>query len=403
MADLILYVPFNVDPAFNVVRGMSNEYDVKARIPISSSDTGWTISSPVFSTGMQTIGVSSDGVITLVLKHWADSFDSIVVSTSQNDYEIKVIMKDFFPSNFTFQPFSFYSSFRSHDGTARKLWKANYISPLTTPAFDSAEVIASSDDTGYLDESALLFDCLAIGAEGVLELTTIVEQKDGTGVKDPVLLASAKPAYAGNVQGGTLRLLLQNGRPYFTSIWTPSQFNSNWLEVQRTGCDYVLAHSAATDFSGFHAMYSMQRRIGVDFQDFNVGDDNTYPGFHAGPGLKFKYHTNSNPDDLLVNFLLEWGIALGSSTKFNSTNSTRESGYYRVRSSDQRHSNRFVANSGAHGGSGITIDISNWDFSEFAIYDIGNSENDGSSFRANDLQIIDNLVAVFGGARFDYQ
>ena len=350
---------------------------------------------------MQTIVVSSDGVITLTLKHWADSFDSITVTTDQGSYEIKVLMKDFFPSNFRFKPFSFYSSFRSHDGTARRLWKANYVSHLTIPAFDTVEVIAHSDDTGYLDKSRLLSDCLAIGSEGVIELTTIAEQT-GTGSKDIALAEDSKPAYAGNVQAGILNLLLQNGRPYFTSIWTPSQFNSNWLDVQRTGCEYILAFSPDSEYSGFYATYCMQRRIGVDFASFHAGDDNAYPGFVAVSGIEWKFNTNNNPANLILNFIREWGVGTFSSTTTSPLNSIRLSGYFRLATTDTRFSSRDIVSSSAHSGSGIKLAVGNWDFSEFAIYDIGTSGTDGTSLRSNYKQIVNNLVAVFGGARFDY-
>ena len=180
-------------PAWNLIRGISQTYNIPAQISSASGDTGWSLA--ITPTG---ISINSSGLITADLTHhFSDESDSLTVNTDQGTYNIALSVRDYFPSDFYLTPSMFYSSFRSWDHSARDLYLCQYVSGETPSAFNTAQVMVRSGADGYVDLDALQTTLAAIGSRGVLQPIRIYNQRDGNDT--PMNLATDFLAGSGRV------------------------------------------------------------------------------------------------------------------------------------------------------------------------------------------------------------
>ena len=390
-------------PAWNLIRGISQTYNIPAQISSASGDTGWSLA--ITPAG---ISINSSGLITADLTHhFSDESDSLTVNTDQGTYNIALSVRDYFPSDFYLTPSMFYSSFRSWDHSARDLYLCQYVSGETPSAFNTAQVMVRSGADGYVDLDALQTTLAAIGSRGVLQPLRIYNQRSGN---VPMILSSTNsPALAGHMNDGALTMVLQNGRPVIRGVWTPADLNSNFTLPARTEIAWYISTSLDQTFSTFHALVISMRRRVANNQRMWVGDQNAYPGMRTESN-NLRYNNNSYPVDIPLSDaqIAEWGVWMAVSGRAISAGVNQ----YQRREHVWRQlneNNGLTATSILEGdatqwrsGAGAQIQMGAWDWAEMSAYDGLSTEALANTYRNRDVNLYNNLVAVLGGGNFAY-
>ena len=395
-------------PAWNLVRGISQTYNIPAQISSASGDTGWSLA--ITPTG---ISINSSGLITADLTHhFSDESDSLTVNTDQGTYNIALSVRDYFPVDFYIAPAMFYSSFRSWDGTERDLFRCQYISGEATSAFNTAEMTVRSGTDGYVDMDALQATLAAIGSRGVLQPMVIYNQRDDDTPMN-LVTDSSSAALAGFMNDGVLTMVLQNGRPVIRGVWTPSDLNSNFTLPARTETEYRSMLNGT--FGPFHAIsISMRRRNDAPSGVANVqrmysGDQNSYPGMRTEDNF-LRYNNGTYPTDIgLTNAQIgEWGVWNGLSGRAVSAGvniyQRREHFWRQLNSNNGLTTTATLeGNTTQHReGVGAEIQMGGWDWAETSAYDGLDTAVEANNFRGQDNNLYNNLVAVLGGGNFEY-
>ena len=396
-------------PAWNLVRGISQTYNIPAQISSASGDTGWSLA--IAPTG---ISINSSGLITADLTHhFSDESDSLTVNTDQGTYNIALSVRDYFPVDFYLAPAMFFSSFRSWDHTERDLFRCQYISGVTPRAFNDTQVTVRSGADGYVDMAALQTTLAAISSRGILQPLVIYNQMDSD-IPMNLLGGSNSPALAGFMNDGALTMVFQNGRPVIRGVWTPSDLNSNFTMPARTLTEYISPNNDET-FDSFHALViSMRRRDdapdGVsNAQRMYVGDQNSYPGMRTEDNF-LNYNNPTSPGDIgLSNAQIEeWGVWMAVSGRAVSAGVNQ----YQRREHVWRQlneNNGLTVTTSLEGdvgewriGGGAELMMGAWDWAEMSAYEGLNTEVKANTYKERDVNLYNNLVAVLGGGSFEY-
>ena len=396
-------------PAWNLIRGISQTYNIPAQISSASGDTGWSLA--ITPAG---ISINSSGLITADLTHhFSDESDSLTVNTDQGTYNIALSVRDYFPVDFYIAPAMFYSSFRSWDHTERDLFRCQYVSGEATSAFNTAEMTVRSGVDGYVDMDALQATLAAIGSRGVLQPMVIYNQRDDDTPMNLVTDSSSDPALAGFMNDGVLTMVLQNGRPVIRGVWTPSDLNSNFTLPARTETAYQSMLNRT--FGPFHAIsISMRRRNDAPSDVENVlrmysGDQNSYPGMRTEDNF-LRYNNGTYPTDIgLTNTQIrEWGVWNGLSGRVVSEGVNvyqRREHFWRQLNSlgGLTTTPTLEGNTTQHReGVGGQLRMGGWDWAETSAYDGLDTAVEATNFRGQDNNLYNNLVAVLGGGNFEY-
>ena len=393
---------------WDLVRGISQTYDMPAQVPSSSGDTGWSIENA--PTGFS---IDSSGVVTADLSHhFSDSVNTLMIETDQSNYNLDFRVSDYFPSDFYKDPTMFCSSFRSWDRTERDLYRCRYVSGETPSVFATQEVTVRSGADGYLDQAALQTTLAAIGARGVLEPIIIYNQIDNHNDATLKLNAGSDAVLAGFMNDGVLEMVVQNDMPVFRGGWTPSSLNSNFTLPARS--DVLYRNPGTTHYETFgvyHAMVISLRRHVTTTPKFWGGDRNAYPGLRVD-GNVFDSNNGADPTPItLTNAQIgEWGVWNSRNGRHqiisNQDTTQRREHFWRQLDSNLKLTGAptYVADYSIQlrGGSGVSIDMGDWDWAEMSAYDGLETFAKAEVYRGQDVNLYNNLVAVLGGGSFEY-
>lgn len=399
-------IPFSalqVADTWNLVRGLGAQtYNVADQF--NTSQSGWSIDTPVAG-----VSISNVGVLSITPAHaYAGNPTEITVDTDDNSIIIPIAMRNYFPDDYDeADQTRFYSAFRSIDPSARDLWLADYFSPVSPAAFTTAEVTARSGDNGYIDIDALEVDCAAIGDNGILEVKTIYDHL--TVYNGPFHINHdadrGDRMLAGYMVDGSLTMLLQNGHPYFRSVWSPAGLNSNWTAADRSNSQYD--NSVNSSFDDYHGIMMVIRRHGGTGEILRSGDFNSYPGLKTIGNNGLQYSTYNRPSDIVPSNaeIQSWFMYIGDSIRDNlgNTNYRRDHHFYGLTGTVANTISPTNTLSGQqHNGGGIEVEAGEWDWAELMIYNQEPGFAPGQDYEATKERLVNNLVHVIGGASFTY-
>ena len=215
-------------PAWNLVRGIENQYDFSTENPELTGIALPTDAPSAFSIAA--------GVITVEPRHLPESaveVDSMDIVTDQGNFPLILNFRDWFPDDAPTSLSTFYSVFRSVDPSARELWRGTYWYPSTSEGnIDTTEnIIVMSNEDGYLDFPALVNQLAAINSDGLLYITRLTDQINNhhlvaSGDNEPIAVAIV----GGSASAYTVR---RNGHLFMRGSWAASEINSNWFRVNR--------------------------------------------------------------------------------------------------------------------------------------------------------------------------
>ena len=184
------------------------------------------------------------------------------------------------------------------------------------------------------------------------------------------------------------------------------------MSGDRSGGEYKTTDGES---GAWHAMLNTCRKHGSGYQQNYSGDENSYPGFRyvtgtGGVSTNLRWNTRgTRPGDLQLSdsrvdaWHTDSGYTLSGNVgvtnlirRLESFRLDTESGLFgTVVTGTVNEANQHVAN-------GAELEMDEWDWSELAMFNIGQSFSDSQAYRNNFQTFINSQVAYFTGADFIY-
>ena len=401
-------------PTWNLARGTTQQYNIQ------DHNRDITNEALINAPDEFTINSNSEIIADLTDQFHYDPPAQLTLESSVGTITIPLSVRDWFPVDFDYEPDYYFCAWRAWDATARDLWTARYFSPLALTdgglQFPTEIITVRSADNGYIDYDALRQQLLDIGSPGLLEVESIVDQINGNDLNytDDDDLGRL---HAGTINTDqTLQMRSINSKNFFRSVWSPSDLNDlflNSLSGDRGGGEYKTTDG---ETGAWHAMLNTCRRHGSGYQQNYSGDNNSYPGFRymAGTGraaTSLRWSTRgTRPSDLQLsdnNRVDAWHTDSGYTLSGNVVGTTliRRVEIFRLDTESILSgtvSTGIVNETNQHIANGAELEMDEWDWSELAMFNIGQSFPDSQAYRDNFQTFINSQVAYFTGEDFIY-
>ena len=401
-------------PTWNLARGVTQQYNIQ------DHNRDITNEALINAPDEFTINSNSEIIADLTDQFHYDPPARLTLESSVGKITIPLSVRDWFPVDFDYEPDYYFCAWRAWDATARDLWTARYFSPLALTdgglQFPTEIITVRSADNGYIDYDALRQQLLDIGSPGLLEVESIVDQINGNDLNytDDDDLGRL---HAGTINTDqTLQMRSINSKNFFRSVWSPSDLNDlflNSLSGDRGGGEYKTTDG---ETGAWHAMLNTCRRHGSGYQQNYSGDNNSYPGFRymAGTGraaTSLRWSTRgTRPSDLQLsdnNRVDAWHTDSGYTLSGNVVGTTliRRVEIFRLDTESILSgtvSTGIVNETNQHIANGAELEMDEWDWSELAMFNIGQSFPDSQAYRDNFQTFINSQVAYFTGEDFIY-
>ena len=401
-------------PTWNLARGVTQQYNIQ------DHNRDITNEALINAPDEFTINSNSEIIADLTDQFHYDPPAQLTLESSVGTITIPLSVRDWFPVDFDYEPDYYFCAWRAWDATARDLWTARYFSPLALTdgglQFPTEIITVRSADNGYIDYDALRQQLLDIGSPGLLEVESIVDQINGNDLNytDDDDLGRL---HAGTINTDqTLQMRSINSKNFFRSVWSPSDLNDlflNSLSGDRGGGEYKTTDG---ETGAWHAMLNTCRRHGSGYQQNYSGDNNSYPGFRymAGTGraaTSLRWSTRgTRPSDLQLsdnNRVDAWHTDSGYTLSGNVVGTTliRRVEIFRLDTESILSgtvSTGIVNETNQHIANGAELEMDEWDWSELAMFNIGQSFPDSQAYRDNFQTFINSQVAYFTGEDFIY-
>ena len=382
--------------AWTITRGLEFTYDAAAEF--TAAQTNWSLADNTPAG----ITIDSDGLITANVAFTTDVIiDTLAVYTDDETLNIALTVNDFFPDDLDAPLTNFYSSHRSHDRSARQLFSGVY-QYRSGGVTLSSDIIASSENNGYLDFEALVDRLVEINNSGIFIVT---ELRDQIGTFH--LTAAQTISFAAiHIDNGEVGAVTQrfNGNLMLRSGWTLNDIYDAWSSLTVDASYHIQGDQAiATTW----AMLALQQRRGTstsgDRREYKAGDGNSYnPGIRDNGSNIFKYNTNAGkPDDIDVGFATDPFVLNAYSIQITSGGAVSKSlGAWNL--TEDENIEHFATTSGTGGGTGIELELGDWNWGEMVFFQIDIASDAFSSWRDDQENYINSLVAQFAGNTFQY-
>ena len=400
-------------PTWNLARGATQQYNIHDHN--RDITNGTLINAP----DEFTINSNSEIIADLTDQFHYDPPAQLTLESSVGTITIPISVRDWFPVDFDYEPEYYFCAWRAWDATARDLWTARYFSPLALTdgglQFSTEIITVRSADNGYIDYNALRQQLLDIGYPGLLEVESVVDQINGNDLNytDDDDLGRL---HAGTINTDqTLQMRSINGKNFFRSVWSPGNLNDlflNSLSGDRGGGEYKTTDG---ETGAWHAMLNTCRKHGSGYQQNYSGDENSYPGFRyvtgtGGVSTNLRWNTRgTRPGDLQLSDsrVDAWHTDSGYTLSGNVgvTNLIRRLESFRLDTESSLSGTVVtgtVNEANQHVANGAELEMDEWDWSELAMFNIGQSFSDSQAYRNNFQTFINSQVAYFTGADFIY-
>ena len=391
-------------PAWNLVRGIENQYDFSTENPELTGIALPTDAPSAFSIAA--------GVITVTPRHLPESaveVDSMDIVTDQGNFPLILNFRDWFPSDAPTSLSTFHSVFRSVDGSARELWRGTYWHPSTSGGnIDTTEdIIVMSDEDGYLNFPALVNQLVAINSDGLLYITRLTDQRAtfhlvAAGDHEPIAVAIV----GGSASTYTVR---RNGHLFMRGSWAASEINSNWFRVNRLQSEFLEVNAPLGNYWGIVSV--MQKFNADNNRLFQFGDNNAYPGIRDVGDRGYFFNTDGiRPDNLDPGddtwydphcvIMDEYRTFLG--------NNVRGIRSLRLEDSSAHHSSTRTVFGNIQTGTGRRLFSQDYHWAEGMIFDIPGSNDENvrqtnlNNWIATRTNVANNLASLIGNVNLNY-
>ena len=411
-------IPFSAERAafdtFQMVRGLRNQYDVNAQF-------GTPLSSPFsLPNAPGQVSISDAGVITAdwrsgsALNYNADNItdDEILVAnddfhfTGHDDgyFSIPVNVRNWFPSDGPdYTPSQFYSISRAWNGQPDI---AMFGRSLMDPQDGTTHVgfnIETSNADGIADVPVNL------NTDGIVIVKRIYDQINpqfnplpdddenthlSATVDDSIAGTGGEYGALGYIHNGVWHPFLQNGRQIMRTHWVASDLVSTWSSSVRShpAGDWLTYRSNVIGSSndGFIMFLIVKNRMTTSVANrLWVGDGNAYPGIRSliSDGAFF-YRMNSNTKPqagIITQNLDDWFLIEGRSlNNASQTIRNRRINLSNLETNWENHTASSTTQSLNIGGTTL-LEMNDYEFSEFAIYDYDGTDTLYTDSDLNDV------------------
>ena len=382
--------------AWTITRG--REFTYNAAAEFTATQTNWSLANNTPAG----ITIDSDGLITANVAFIADDIvDTLAVYTDEEILNIALTVNDLFPDDLDAPLTNFYSSRRSHDRSARQLYSGIY-QYRGGDATLSSDIIVSSENNGYLDFEALVARLVEINNTGIFYVTELRDQ-----ISTFHLSASATTSFAAiHIDNGEVGAVTQrfNGNLMLRSGWALNDIYSQWSSLT---VDASFHRQGVQTIGTTWAMLVLQQRHGsatsLFRREYKAGDGNSYnPGVRDAGNNILKYNENTvKPNDINVSFAADPFVLNAYSIQTTAGGAVNKAlGAWNL--TEDENLENFATSSGTSGGTGIELELGDWNWAEMAFFQIDIASDAISSWRADQENYINSLIAEFAGNTFQY-
>ena len=377
---------------WSLVRGGTRTYDIGAQFPDRS---GWSLESdtpPEFS-------ISNVGVVTAVLPLLHSTIPGNLIVHSDDDVIIlPTTIRDSFPADFR-MPDQFYSVARSFDGkSGRPLFESQI---LNADQSIHSETIVKSGGDGYADLS--FFDD---APNNTFFVANDLYNQRSTGLTVELALASenTQPIFGYKQNNTNTFIETENGKLAIIGGWNVADYVSSASSFSFIGHGSSNYNTSDTvHYSSPFAMYIVARSIDMSTNKSLVfSDENTYPAMLNSGRFRYSFNTTNNPAAIDLPNANETTrfIFFGERRYYTSNLERPRNSIYLMTQNFQNQRN--VTSFRIHNGSGITIILNRYEYSESAIFELESTESDSEMWVDAKMKIVDNAIGVYSYKNQNY-
>lgn len=375
---------------FNLVRGLSQTHDV-------DNATGGVATNFALPTAVDGFSVdNSTGILTADLPHLYPAIDEVAVSSSIGTINIPLSFRDWVPNDAPTDLLWFYSVSRSHDGSARNLWRGDYYYPGSPNGNLNTlrTITARSGSDGILDWEALRDEVIGYNDSGVLRIEELINQ-----VGDGDLIASGgnEGLAMAIVDGNVVGMAQRGGNLFMRGKWSSNEFDANWTRRSDTNSLFL---QTSADFGNYYGLTTVQEKYDAAVsRKFRYGDDNGFPAIRNVPisdGIGYKLALFIDPGDVIISQLTFEDPTLVIADRYVIDGAyNKRIRVLNVESEDESESVSDT-DSGLQGGSGGRLEIADYFWNEAALWDVNDmDETDLDNWLKTKSQLASNYISLY--------